>query len=349
MRTSYRGEDVTLLLKDITGLVQPLDTRAREARIQAGVHYCEMLPAEYVPTARYIEAYERALACEAGRTAAAVRACADKILAAKGPADVLVSLARAGLPIGILLRWYLKKQYGIDVPHYGISIIRGRGMDHNAMRYLLTRYPAGSLQFVDGWIGKGAILTELRRETAAYPGVSAELAVLSDPAGLTTLCGTHEDFLIPSSCLGCTVSGLISRTFLRADIIGPEDFHGAAYYGELADEDRSYAFLHAVAARFDDAAALPQRALRHTGCAEAEAVARHFGVADLNFVKPGIGEATRVLLRRLPWKLLVRAGSADDPALAHLYQLAREKQVPVEPYPLQNYMACGIIRRLADA
>ena len=39
MRTSYRGEDVTLLLKDITGLVQPLDTRAREARIQAGVHY----------------------------------------------------------------------------------------------------------------------------------------------------------------------------------------------------------------------------------------------------------------------------------------------------------------------
>ena len=102
MRTSYRGEDVTLLLKDITGLVQPLDTRAREARIQAGVHYCEMLPAEYVPTARYIEAYERALACEAGRTAAAVRACADKILAAKGPGVVLVSLARAGLPIGIL-------------------------------------------------------------------------------------------------------------------------------------------------------------------------------------------------------------------------------------------------------
>ena len=349
MRTSYRGEDVTLLLKDITGLVQPLATRAREARIQAGVHYCEMLPAEYEPTAQYIEAYERALACEAGRTAAAVRACADRILAAKGREVVLVSLARAGLPIGILLRWYLKRQYGIDAPHYGISIIRGRGIDHNAMRYLLARYPAESLQFVDGWIGKGAQQTQLRRETAAYPGVSAELAVLSDPAGLTTLCGTHEDFLIPSSCLGCTVSGLISRTFLRGDLIGPDDFHGAAYYGELAGSDRSYAFLHAVAARFDDASDLAPSALTHTGCAEAEAVARHFGVSSLNLVKPGIGEATRVLLRRLPWKLLVRAGSADDPALAHLYQLAREKQVPVEPYPLQNYMACGIIRRLADA
>ena len=88
------------------------------------------------------------------------------------------------------------------------------------MRYLLGRYPAQNLQFVDGWIGKGAILTELRKVLADYPDVSTELAVLSDPAGLTTLCGTHEDFLIPSSCLNSTVSGLISRTVLRDDLIG---------------------------------------------------------------------------------------------------------------------------------
>ena len=72
MRTSYRPEDVTLLLKDITGKLEPLDTRARETKIQSGVHYSEMLPAEYVPTAKYIEAYDRALACEADHTAAAV-------------------------------------------------------------------------------------------------------------------------------------------------------------------------------------------------------------------------------------------------------------------------------------
>ena len=33
---TYKPEDVTLLLKDITGLVEPLDTRERERRIQSG-------------------------------------------------------------------------------------------------------------------------------------------------------------------------------------------------------------------------------------------------------------------------------------------------------------------------
>ena len=61
-----------------------------------------------------------------------------------------------------------------------------------------------------------------------------------------------------------------------------------------------------------------------------------------------IGEATRVLLRRMPWKILVH--SLDDEAhLGHLYQLAREKQVPLEVYPLVHYRACGLIREMADA
>ena len=50
---------------------------------------------------------------------------------------------------------------------------------------------------------------------------------------VTELCGTHEDILIPSSCLNSTVSGLVSRTFLREDIIGEKDFHGAVFYEEL--------------------------------------------------------------------------------------------------------------------
>ena len=36
---TYRPEDVTVLLKDITGLVEPMGTKEREARIQQGVHY----------------------------------------------------------------------------------------------------------------------------------------------------------------------------------------------------------------------------------------------------------------------------------------------------------------------
>ncbi len=41
MRTSYTEDDVILLLKDITGLVEPQPTEERERLIQAGRHYCE--------------------------------------------------------------------------------------------------------------------------------------------------------------------------------------------------------------------------------------------------------------------------------------------------------------------
>ena len=53
MRSSYSDEDVILLLKDITGMVQPQPTEEREKLIQAGRHYSEMLPIEYVPTEIY--------------------------------------------------------------------------------------------------------------------------------------------------------------------------------------------------------------------------------------------------------------------------------------------------------
>jgi hypothetical protein len=38
----------------------------------------------------------------------------------------------------------------------------------------------------------------------------------------------------------------------------------------------------------------------------------------------------------------------DEEHLGHLYQLAAEKGVPCEVYPLVNYRACGIIKSLAD-
>lgn len=348
MKSSYRPEDVTLLLKDVTGLVEPQPSSQRETLIQRGVHYSEMLPLEYRPTEKYINAYQSALDSYAESTAFSVCRVSEKIYASKGPGVVLVSLARAGIPVGILVRRYLKQKYGIDTPHYAISIIRGRGLDRNAMGFMLQRHEASSLQFLDGWTGKGAITRELAAALMEYPGVSQELAVLSDPANLTDLCGTHEDILIPSSCLNSTVSGLISRTFLREDIIGERDFHGAAYYGQLAGEDVSYDFIHAVEARFDYDLDCPPLPRGRTGLQEVEEIAAHFGIPDVNFIKPGIGEATRVLLRRIPWKLLVAENSADDPRLRHLLRLAEERSVPVETYPLTNYKTCGIIKNLAD-
>lgn len=349
MNSSYKPEDVEILLKDITGLVKPLGTREREKFIQSGVHYCEMLPIEYEPTEKYMEAYYAALKSFSKITAEAVAYTAVRIFAQKGENITLVSLARAGTPIGILLKHYLEKRFHINVPHYTISIIRGRGIDKNAVNYILDRHNAETVQFVDGWTGKGAIQRTLNEAMTDYPQIDPALAVLSDPAYVSGICGTHEDFLIASSCLNSTVSGLISRTFLRSDIIGENDFHGAVYYGNLRDKDVTYQFINTVEKEFDlDCLPPDEKPAGRTGLEEVREIAEKFSVEDINLIKPSIGEATRVLLRRLPWKVLVHSLD-DNEHLGHIYRLAREKGVQVEEYPLKNYKACGIIRNLADS
>lgn len=353
MRSSYKDEDVTLLLKDITGLVKPQSTEERERLIQSGKHYSEMLPIEYVPTQKYMEVYKEALKTYAEPTALAVGTLSDKIMAAKGKDAVLVSLARAGTPIGILVKRYIRFKYRLDVPHYSISIIKGRGIDDNAMKYLLARHQPQQLLFVDGWIGKGAILGELRKDIEAYEGVSPDIAVVADPANVTELCGTHEDILIPSSCLNCTVSGLVSRTFLRDDIIGPDDFHGAVYYGELANSDLTYEFIDAIERCFLSDGRMTshtgEKKVEGLGADEVRELARIFDVDDINLIKPGIGETTRVLLRRVPWKVLIDESYKNSHELGHVIRLAEEKDVPVEYYPLKHYKCCGIIQKLAEA
>ena len=350
MFSTYRPEDVTILLKDISGLAEPLPTRERERLIQSGVHYSEMLPLEYEPSPAYLDAYRKALELYAGQTAEAVASVAGQIRKDKGEDIALVSLARAGTPIGILLKHYLERAWGSPVQHYTVSIIRGKGIDENAMRFILARHAPASIQFVDGWTGKGAIQNQLSAAMRSFPEVDPRLAVLSDPAHVAGKAGTCNDFLIASSLLNSTVSGLLSRTFHRTDIIGPEDFHGAAFYRELRDKDLTYDFIERIERELDFSkreASPPPAEQQGSGLEEVRAIAEHFSVDDINLVKPGIGEATRVLLRRLPWKVLVH--SLDDREfLGHLYQLAAEKQVAVEEYPLVNYRACGIIRKLPD-
>jgi len=77
-----------------------------------------------------------------------------------------------------------------------------------------------------------------------------------------------------------------------------------------------------------------------------EWVALRFGVCDPNRVKPGLGEATRVLLRRIPDLLLVR--DPREPSTRHLLLLARELRVPVEHAPELPYRAAALIRDLAQ-
>lgn len=166
---------------------------------------------------------------------------------------------------------------------------------------------------------------------------------------LTPLAGTHEDILIPSSCLNSTVSGLISRSFLREDIIGGNDFHGAVYYKDLLKEDRTYEFINEIERRFQYNLENQDVPVNRSGVAEVYRIQELFGIQDINLIKPGIGETTRVLLRRVPWKILVSRKHMNSVELQHILQLAKEKNVAVEMFDMEHYKCCGLIRKMADA
>ncbi|MBE7187227.1 RNA-binding protein, partial [Jatrophihabitans endophyticus] len=70
-------------------------------------------------------------------------------------------------------------------------------------------------------------------------------------------------------------------------------------------------------------------------------IAAEYGIDDVTLVKPGVGETTRVLLRRVPWAVLVRAGEPD--ALAHVRLLAERRGVPVHEVEGLAYRCVGLI------
>ncbi|MFE9463497.1 phosphoribosyltransferase [Streptomyces virginiae] len=350
--SSYAPEDVGWLLQDLSGVRLEAPTEEREEAIQAGgAHYAESLPVEYQPSPQYQELYRSALAASAARVARAVGTVTETVLAERSPSPVLVSLARAGTPVGVLMRRWARARHGLDLPHYAVSIVRGRGIDANALRWLAAHHDPADVVFVDGWTGKGAITRELKAALEEFPGFDPEIVVLADPGSCVPTYGTREDFLIPSACLNSTVSGLISRTVLRSDLVGPADFHGAKFYRELAGSDVSVEFVDAVAAHFDDVADAVDEEVKELlaadrtptweGWAAVERISEEYGIHDVNLVKPGVGETTRVLLRRVPWKILAQRGAGAD--LDHVRLLAEQRGVPVEEVDGLPYTCVGLI------
>lgn len=357
---AYSPSDVIFLLKDLSDVSLERATDEREAAIQSGVHYSEMLPVEYQPTEQYIELFHETLEQSAEKVALAVAVVSEMIVAQRGLDTVLVSLARAGTPIGVLIKRYIQERYGADLPHYSISIIRGKGIDENAILYILQKHGLDAdLQFVDGWTGKGAIrqvLIEACNSLYEKYGIrlNDDLAVLADPGNCSGTFGTREDYLIPSACLNSTVSGLMSRTVLRDDLIGPEEFHGAKFYKEWLDTDVSNVFIAAICPYFSSVAEKAQAIAEQMqqsppeitwqGLRDIQSIQEVFGIDNINLVKPGVGETTRVLLRRVPWKILV--DTMDNPNLRHIILLAEDRGVPVEVFPGLTYSCCGIIKPL---
>ena len=160
---SYSEDDVLFLLKDLSNIGLEDSTINREIRVQSGQHYSESLPIEYQPPKEYVDLFWQTITEYKRKVALCVGIVAEQIYQVKGDKAILVSLARAGTPVGILIKRYIKLRYGVSLPHYSVSIIRDRGIDENAIQYILAKHPEGEVQFVDGWTGKGAISLELTK------------------------------------------------------------------------------------------------------------------------------------------------------------------------------------------
>ncbi|MBX9952515.1 MAG: cysteine protease StiP family protein [Candidatus Obscuribacterales bacterium] len=353
---SYRASDVTFLLKVVD--IATTDISAKERLIQEGTHYSEMLSFEKSPSAAYLRLFFDAVTMNAGKLGAYVASLAATIAHHNDGEVVIVSLARAGTPIGVLLHRALRS-LGRASKHYSVSIIRDRGIDWVALDYITSRHKDKSIVFVDGWTGKGVVTGELFSSVTAYNSsrgtkIDPSLCVVADLAGTATFAATSEDFLIPNAVLNSTVSGLISRSVLSSKYVSDGDFHACAYYEEKSGEDLSQYYVDALTPHVLTALVRAKPGIWPLETrAELNRISNDF-VAEMtaqfsvhrNQVKPGIGESTRAMLRRVPEMLLVQ----DDksPAVKHLMQLAQEGQVPVQERPAMPYRAAAIIKSVSD-
>lgn len=355
---SYKEEDVVFLLRDISNVAIERNNEEREKLIQSGKHYSEMLPVEYQPSEEYISLFHDTLKLSSKRVAIAVGVVAEQIKARNGLEHlVLVSLARAGTPIGVLIKRYLSFKHQVSVPHYSISIIRDRGIDEVAIDYIFEKHPDANIQFIDGWTGKGAITVELEKACEQYNAthekkIDPTLAVLADPGHCVSIFGTRDDFLIPSACLNSTVSGLVSRTVLNYDFMEKGDFHGAKFYKELAHVDVSNLYVDTISSEFEKVQNEVSQKLEEIentspswkGLKSVQLIQQKLNITNTHFIKPGVGETTRVLLRRVPWKILVNPHHHND--LTHIYMLAKDRNVPIEEFTEMSYSCCGIIKEM---
>lgn len=332
---SYLAKDVALLLQPIN--IAPTPTEEKERLIQSGErHYSEMIGVENPPSEKHQQAFSQAFKQNDHRMARDIESLKLGLLDAmqENKEIVIVSLVRAGLPIGVLLKRALENCEK-DIYHYGISIIRDKGIDKVALEHILARHNADDLVFVDGWTGKGAISGELDRSLVSDNRFTQpnRLVVLADPCGKAWLSASSDDWIIPSGILGSTISGLVSRSILGVD----GELHGSVFYDHLADYDLTQSFIESINSTrqraTDVKAAKPWTSsekvdLQDSAMEVVHRIADEFDIESLNRIKPGIAEATRAVLRRVPHKVFVR--DLSDPDVQLLKHLATQAGVDVE-------------------
>jgi hypothetical protein len=352
---SYSEHDCLFLLKKLKPEFYTIEDKER--LIQSGqLHYSQMVSQESRPTAEYEKLFYFLTAQYKQRLAQEILHLSH-LISENIQRDVcVISLARAGTPIGVLVNRGINKYSQYKSVHYSISIIRDKGIDVNALDYLIfdLNIAPESMVFIDGWTAKGIINKELKQAIEEYNAsrkvnIGNKLYVVSDIGGTADYSVTLDDYAIPSALMNSTVSGLISRSVINEQV-GESDFHGCITYEHLAQYDHSNWFISQISGCF-----LAKHYKSTLAINEQQRIARYgltqtyvaklmndFNVSDINRIKPGIAEATRVMLRRVPDLLLVNDNK--EPNIIHLIRIANEKHVTVIVLPEMPFGACALIK-----
>jgi len=329
--SSFGSREVTWLVRDVSSWRLERDMELREQdRILGRGHYSDDLPVESVPSTPFMDAFRDALPTLAVRAAACVQEVGRQLASQSRGELVLVSLIRAGVPAATWLRLLLERSFHQVVHHYAVSIIKDRGLDVDAMDYILDRHSPEDIWFIDGWTGSGAIRRELQHSLRAsgLPQGLDRLAVLADPARAADIAGTSGDALLPSACLNSTSCGLVSRTVL---VNGPDGrrTHGAKFYAEGMSSDMTAVIGAHVELALGDLSAAGI-AFQSTGGApfggpggstEGRGVSKR--------LKLGLGETMRALQRRVPRCVWIDPEWEQSEEARLVSTLAAERKVPV--------------------
>lgn len=362
---SYLPTDVQFLLQQIQPEYKTIEEKERLIQTNQ-MHYSEVIHEEKAPSENYSKLFLEMTSIYKGQLAKECQLLAKIIMDQKenfgcgnSPENpiCIMSLARAGTPIGVLLK-RIYDDMGVYAVHYSISIIRDRGIDEVALNYVLSQFKDSSIAFVDGWTAKGVITKTLHAEIEKFNGkhnvnVPKDLYVVSDIGGTADFCATYSDYTMPSALMNSTVSGLVSRSVLNQFVVDSGGLHGCVYYDHLKEHDVSVWFIEQVMEQYQLLKNEPlpnapsMKEIRSKMTQDyLKKVCDKYEITDINRIKPGIAEATRVMLRRVPDLLIVK--NMNDPDVKHLITLAEEKQVSVEVDENMPFGACSLIKNISD-
>lgn len=349
IKGSYSPEDCTFLLSDLTGEIDVLPAGSLDDYIASGHHYSDCITEEQPVSDEINRVFDMLLSLNADKIARYIEQISKCILRDYDK-PVLVSLARAGTPIGVLVKRYLSKVLGVEAPHYSISIIRDKGIDMAALDTIRKECPDGQMVFIDGWTGRGSITAELHKTLGEYyrsrgVWITPAIVVLADPAKVADIYGTREDICIPNACLNSTVSGLVSRTICNKKYLDKYPYHGAIVYNNLKYQDKSLEFIETIEKAFrDDIDDLPARGDIDNNyiVGVLNGLIDAVGDSDVTRYKLSIGEASRALIRRNPERILLK--DINDPQVAFIKYLAEQRGIPISNCCFGDYKCIAVLK-----